>query len=720
MIMATHYWVTASRRAGRDEVRAGLVLGPVLAVVDAHRRLRGPYTAAGTLLRLIGDDALERCPGLGARHYIEIQETTPELANRVPPINRPLESIAREEGQSRFPARLHTLRVAHGLVDLLVSYLGALGGGPRALVVENADEADATDREFLAVLLRRVSPELLTVVVCSGEGPLADPPGPVPVSLPKMLGRHAAHIAGPAGIAAAAGIADGAAAAAGIADGEVGDLARRFVDGDGISDDPGELAAYQLAGPELRAALHDQRRAVLEAIADAEPSLQMGAIPYHAEHGTDPAKAGVAALRLAQSRCTQLGFYQPAAEYGMRGLSLVNPANDNEEWWKFSIDTAVCLAVGGRAAEAEALHHQSRMLSTDPLIHMALAYESGMLYARHYDTERRDQGLARAWFNEAIAIASWLRDPKLRSFYTVFYGNGLALVETRVAKFGAALRLLEDGITRLDSEMAPGEEIMHQIELRYNRAQVHGMSGRLEEALDDYNAVMRIDDTLSDHYFNRGNILRRLGRTDEAIADYLSALRLEAPFAEGYYNLGDARLELGLEDQAVADFSRAIELDPEYVVARLARASLLADRGQSGAAMDDVLAGLEQEPGNAHLLSLRGRLLAEQGDARAARQALDAALAADPGLAEAWAILGQVAFEAADLDQAVAALDRAVELSGAPEVRYNRAVVYQAAGRLTEAIQDLDLVVDATGDQDAQHLLDTYRDAVSASQPAAS
>jgi tetratricopeptide (TPR) repeat protein len=530
MIMATHYWVTASRRAGRDEVRAGLALAPVLAVVDAHRLLRGPYTAAGTLLRLIGDDALERCPGLGARHYIEIQETTPELADRVPPIIRPLESIAREEGQSRFPARLHTLRLAHGLVDLLVTYLAALGGQPRALVVENVHDADATDREFLAVLLRRVSPEQLTVVVCSGEEPLADPPGPVSVSLPQMIGRYATHITGTA-----------AAADREIADGEVADLARRFVDSDGTSDDPRELAAYEMADPALRAALHDQRGAALEAI--GEPSLQMGAIPYHAEHGTDPGKAGVAALRLAQSRCTQLGFYQPAAEYGMRGLRLVDPVNDNEAWWKFSIDTAVCLAVGGRAAEAEALHDQSRMLSVDPVIHMALAYETAMLYARHYDDNRRDQGRARAWFNEAIAIASWLPDPKLRAFYSVFYGNGLALVETRVAKFDAALQLLEDGITRLDREMAPGEEIMHQIELRYNRAQVHGMSGRLEEALADYNAVMQIDDTLSDHYFNRGNILRRLGRTEEAIADYQSALQLEAPFAEGYYNLADARLK---------------------------------------------------------------------------------------------------------------------------------------------------------------------------------
>jgi tetratricopeptide (TPR) repeat protein len=156
------------------------------------------------------------------------------------------------------------------------------------------------------------------------------------------------------------------------------------------------------------------------------------------------------------------------------------------------------------------------------------------------------------------------------------------------------------------------------------------------------------------------------------------------------------------------------------VAARLARASLLAYHGDVGAPMADVLAGLAHEPDNAHLLCLKGRLLAGQGDTTAARQALSAALAADPGLGEGWAILGQVAFEAADLDQAVEAFDRAVDLCGnAPEVRYNRAVVHQAAGRLAAAIEDLDAVVAATSDPDARHRLETCRKALAASQTAA-
>lgn len=707
--MATHYWVSAPLRADRDRIRATLELPSALAVVDAHRRLRGPYTVAGTLLRLVGPDVLARCPELGARHYIEIQETTPELIGRVPPIVRRLESAAAPGEVSRYAARLHTLRVSHGLADLLQDYLRVLDGGPRALIVENAHEADPTDQEFLAVLIRRIPAEWLTIVVCSAGQLSADLPGPATVSLPEAIERHAHRVADAAPQPAEIGE---------IGVDEVTELARRYVNSDGTSDKPRERAAYDLAGPRLRAALHDERGALLAAI--PEPSLQLGAIPYHAERGSDPAGAGAAALKWAQTRCKNLGFYHSAAEYGARGLKLVDREAQPELWWKFIVETAVCLAAGGRPAEAEALHEQARMASVDPIVHMKLAYETAMLYARHYDGDRRNPGLARAWVNQAIAIASWISDPKERAFYSVFYRNGLALVETRVGRVDEALQLLDEGIERLDRELGLGERTMHRTGLRYNRAQVNSMSGRLEEALADYTAVMRIDDTFSDHYFNRGNILRKLGRVEEAIADYEQVFRLEPPFPEVYYNRGDAFLELGEEDRALADFSRAIELDPGYAIAWLARASILADRGEAADALRDVLAGLAAEPGNAQLMCLQGRLLAERGDIAAARRVLTAALDAEPGLAEAWAILGQVAFQDADLDAAIAALDRAVDLCDAPEMRYNRAVVNQAAGKLSAAIADLDVVVEVTDDTDARHRRDLCRDAVTAGRPAAS
>ncbi|MBC3841473.1 hypothetical protein GXW82_17855 [Streptacidiphilus sp. 4-A2] len=45
--------------------------------MNAHRRLRGPYTAAGTILRAVVPQALERFPDLVAAHVIEIPQRLP-------------------------------------------------------------------------------------------------------------------------------------------------------------------------------------------------------------------------------------------------------------------------------------------------------------------------------------------------------------------------------------------------------------------------------------------------------------------------------------------------------------------------------------------------------------------------------------------------------------------------------------------------------------------
>jgi tetratricopeptide (TPR) repeat protein len=325
-----------------------------------------------------------------------------------------------------------------------------------------------------------------------------------------------------------------------------------------------------------------------------------------------------------------------------------------------------------------------------------------MLYARHYGDERRDPRRARAWLNLAVAISSHLPDPKERAFYTVFNRNGTALVDVREGRYAHALERLNEGMARLDRELEPDEYLLHRAGLRYNRAQVYMINGRLAEALADFDYVIEHDPNFHDHYFNRGNILGRLGRHREAIADYDQALRLSPPFVEAYYNRGDARLELDDVDGALADFSRVIELEPGHAGARLHRGSILCDRDDIEAAWSDVTVGLTSDPGNAYLWCLKGRILAERGESGAAWSALTEALRLDEGLAEAYAVRAGLAFDEGDLADAIRDLDQAVALRGTVEMRFNRAVVYQAAARFSEAAADYEAVLTASGDPEAQ------------------
>ncbi|MFD4638041.1 tetratricopeptide repeat protein [Lentzea sp. NPDC058436] len=680
--MDSRYWIRADQRRDRAHALAALDLPPVWAVLDAHRRLRGPYTAAGALLRQIADDLLERCPELGERHNIELLTAAPELAGRVPSAWHTLEWAVQDSERTRYYSRLHTRNIANGLAELVRDYLAALGGGPRTLVIENAHEADASDQEFIAVLLRRGDIPDLTVVVGTSREPLADPRGEIDVSLAQTIALHAQ-------VVDAEPVAEASE-----------DPALTYVDSDGTTDDPRPLADYLALSAEARAALHDARAA--ELAKSEEFSLRLGAIPYHLEHGSDPSRAGAQALRVALDHCHKVGLYQAAADHGLRGRAAADRETDPDLWWHLTFQTGIVLAAVGRAAEAERLYVEGRAASVDPAIHLELSYAMAMLYARHYSEAERDYVQARAWMNLAIAIASQLTDPKKEAFQSVFTRNGLALVEVREQKPDVALALVNDGMARLDRELGPDEHVLHRLVLRYNRAQVYGAVGRLEEALADYSYVLERDPNFPEHHFNVGNVLRRLGRDEEALDAYAEALRLSPPFPEAYYNIGDARLALGDVEGAMAAFGYVIELDPRHVDARINRAGHLLEQGDVEGAWRDVSAALELAPDNAHLLCLKGQLLVERDEYTAASEALAQAVRRNDKLAEAWAIRGTIAVASGELTDAISYLSRAITLDDNPESRYNRAVAYEESGELAAAILDYDAVLAVSDDADAR------------------
>jgi tetratricopeptide (TPR) repeat protein len=688
--MPSHRWIRAGSRRSRDRLLAGLDLPPTLAVLDAHRRLRGPYTAAGTLIRQIADDVLARRPDLGAAHNVEILTCAPELNGRVPEVWTTLEWRVKDGERTRFYSRLHTRNIANGIAELLRDYLSELGGQPRTLVMENVHLADPTDQELAAVLLRRTDLGALTVVVGTGVEAISDPPGESTISLCAALSAHADQVV------PTDGVADSPPPEL---TGDDQTLARTYVDSDGTADDPRLLAAYDRLPMADRAVMHDQRAA--ELTTRDEFSLLLGAVPYHAEHGSDPTGRGIEALRFAMDHCRGIGLYQATVDLGLRGRALVDPSTGPERWWQFTNAAGVAMSALGRAAEAESILTEARASTADLMTHLDLAYTMAMLHARHYPEDQRDYRQARAWMNLAIAIADQLPDAKERAFRSVFSRNGLALVEVREKRSAEALRLLEEGMVRLDRELAPDEHALHRLVLRYNRGQVFAGVGRLQEALADYTAVTEADPDFPEHHFNVGLVLQRMGRTEEAIAAYRHALTLSPPFPEAYYNLGEAHLELGAVTEAINAFGYAIELDPEHVDARINMAALLLDDAQEEAAWQEVTAGLELAPDNIHLLCLRARLLADRGEIAGAELAVAEALRLDGGMAEAWAIRGQLAYETGDLAGAISALDHAVEHGSTPEIRYNRAVLYEAAGRYADAVVDYDaLLSDDSGTDD--------------------
>lgn len=178
-----HLFLAGALRRDRRECLGTLLLPgpahPAVRVIDANRRSGGPYTVAGALMRALVPAALIERPDLVATHQVEILTAADDLRGIVPATQETLTSLAVPSERTRFYARQRTLRIAHGLKEFLHDLLSAPGQGPCAVVVDGLDHADPTDAEFIAVLLRRMDPAVLTVVAGGTTG-LLDPAAEAP------------------------------------------------------------------------------------------------------------------------------------------------------------------------------------------------------------------------------------------------------------------------------------------------------------------------------------------------------------------------------------------------------------------------------------------------------------------------------------------------------------------------------------------------------------
>jgi tetratricopeptide (TPR) repeat protein len=646
-------------------VPAPAVPGPAAPVptveVRCHRRLRGPYTGAGAVLRHAVPELLAIDKELVAARATEIVAMAPELTPVVPVPPQTLTNLAVSEERTRFYAVTRTLRLSHGATELLLDWARLAHPGGVVLSFRDLDDADPCDREFVSVLLRRCDPKLITVVAESGSNRLPVTTGDDPLG--QALARYATAIGAcrpsrsepvrPAGT----------------------DLAQVFIDSDGTHKDPAVRAAYAALPAGERAARHGARAAALSAL--GEPSARLGAIPYHLEHGTDPLGAGVEALARACDECFAVGCYDAALELAIRGRELVAEAKDQPAYWNFTHKAGACLSYLKRGTRGFDYFDELRRITANPDVHMNTCYMMAMLYTRHLPPGDHDEYRALEWVNTSIALADRHPDPHRRVFTGAFMRNARALVELHRADTDTALALVNEAIAMTDADLGPDEQLLHRSVLVYNRAQILNAMADYEGALRDYDVVISRDPEYGDYYFERAGVYRSAGRVDEALADYATAIRLSPPFHEAHYNRADLLRELGDAEGALRDLDYAVVLDPDHVNTRVNRADLLLEAGQTQRARADVDAGLDLDPGNANLLTARGSLLAESGDIDAAYASYTAALAEDPDFAAAWANRAVLSYSAGRVADAVGDLDKAIELADDPQLRLNRAIALQ-------------------------------------------
>jgi tetratricopeptide (TPR) repeat protein len=166
--------------------------------------------------------------------------------------------------------------------------------------------------------------------------------------------------------------------------------------------------------------------------------------------------------------------------------------------------------------------------------------------------------------------------------------------------------------------------------------------GRPEEALDEFDRALSLNDQYVEAHLNRALVLNEIGHYDEAAQaferagyyEYAVAGRfpaaITARLAHAHAQVGDLYSEAGAPIEAAAQYRRALELRPRFHDIRNKLAQSLLQTGDVGGAVDHLTVALAGNPRFVPARLNLGLALFRQGDRSGARREWEECRAQDP------------------------------------------------------------------------------------------
>ena len=126
--------------------------------------------------------------------------------------------------------------------------------------------------------------------------------------------------------------------------------------------------------------------------------------------------------------------------------------------------------------------------------------------------------------------------------------------------------------------------------------------GRIDDAIAEYHAALRIKPDFAEAHVNLGVTLYDKGRHDDAIDEYHAALRIKPDLAFAHVNLGIALRDKGRIDDAIAEYHAALRIKPDDVDAHMNLGIVLRLQGKFNEALDSLKKGRESARANPRML----------------------------------------------------------------------------------------------------------------------
>ena len=234
---------------------------------------------------------------------------------------------------------------------------------------------------------------------------------------------------------------------------------------------------------------------------------------------------------------------------------------------------------------------------------------------------------------------------------------------------------------------------------RNNLAKVFVDSGRVAEAIAQYEAALRLDPRSAEAHANLGNVLVQAGRLTEGISHEEEALRLRPNAAATWGNLGGALLQAGRREEAITRLREATRLDPGSagVHANLGRALAQTERWPEAIGEYEKAVRIQPDDAGAH--SDLANALGRTGRTAEAIQHFETALRLAPGDAGAEYNLAYTLDRAGRAADAIGHYEAALRLKpDFAEAHSNLGAALIRLGRVPEAIRHLEQAVQANPD----------------------
>ena len=230
-----------------------------------------------------------------------------------------------------------------------------------------------------------------------------------------------------------------------------------------------------------------------------------------------------------------------------------------------------------------------------------------------------------------------------------------------------------------------------------------GRKGQVDEAIGQYEEVIRLKPGYTLAHNNLGIAFWMKGQVDEAIRQFQEALRLKPDYGEVHYNLGLAFVKKGQMDEAISQFQEAIRLKPNHAAAHNNLGIALSRKGRLDEAMRQFQETVRLTPDSADALCNLGNALAMKGQASEAIRLFQRAIRMKPNYAEAHNSLANVLLGKGQINMAINGFQIALKLKpNYPEAHNNLGIAYVGKGQMDEAIKQF---------QEAVRLKPDYADA---------